>query len=58
MFENNVLFMTENTMEFGLAVGEKAPSFETMNTDKIAVSLDDLLKQNKGVLIDFFRGAW
>ena len=42
----------------GLNVGDTAPSFETVDIDKNEVSLTNLLKSHKGVLIDFFRGNW
>lgn len=42
----------------GIPIGSKAPSFETVDTEKKEISLENLLNNNKGVLIDFFRGAW
>ncbi|GAG16787.1 unnamed protein product [marine sediment metagenome] len=48
--------MTNN--DKGLAVGTKAPLFETLDIDKNEVSLTNLLESHRGVLIDFFRGNW
>jgi len=52
--------MTENNTsnQKGLNIGDMAPSFETVDIDKNEVNLTNLLKNNKGVLIDFFRGNW
>ncbi len=51
-------FMTASAEKYGLSVGEKAPDFSTVDTAKNEVSLEALLKNNKGVLINFFRGSW
>lgn len=50
--------MTTTSKAYGLSIGTKAPSFETIDTDKNEVSLANLLKNHKSVLIDFFRGNW
>ncbi|MFX1392775.1 MAG: hypothetical protein ACFFAH_04290 [Promethearchaeota archaeon] len=53
--------MTEEDISIpkkGLTVGIKAPNFETLDIDKININLSNLLKNHKGVLIDFFRGNW
>lgn len=53
--------MTEehiSTPNKGLTIGTKAPNFETVDVDKNDVSLSNLLKNHRGVLIDFFRGNW
>ena len=48
--------MTSKT--FGLSIGAKAPSFETIDTESNELSLGDLLSKNRGILLDFFRGQW
>lgn len=53
--------MTEehiSTPKKGLTIGTKAPNFETVDIDKNEISLSNLLKNHRGVLIDFFRGNW
>jgi len=50
--------MSEEQNKFGLPVGTKAPLFEAVDVEKQPVNLQDLLTENKGVLLDFFRGAW
>ena len=42
----------------GLSVGSKAPMFDTNDIDGNNINLNQLLKNNQGVLIDFFRGNW
>ena len=50
--------MTTNIEKYGLSIGSKAPSFTTVDTEKNEVSLETLLKNFRGVLINFFRGSW
>ncbi|MFX1340446.1 MAG: hypothetical protein ACFFDK_17690 [Promethearchaeota archaeon] len=42
----------------GLPIGSKAPNIETTDIDENEVNLTVLLKNHRGVLIDFFRGGW
>ncbi|MFX1443571.1 MAG: hypothetical protein ACFFHV_09175 [Promethearchaeota archaeon] len=42
----------------GLPIGSKAPLIETTDIDDNEVNLAIMLKNHRGVLIDFFRGGW
>jgi peroxiredoxin len=42
----------------GLAIGMKAPNFETKDVDNNDINLSEMLKKFDGVMIDFFRGNW
>ncbi|TXT63414.1 MAG: Peroxiredoxin [Promethearchaeota archaeon] len=42
----------------GLAVGDKAPEFTTININGENIILSEILKNNNSVLIDFFIGVW
>ena len=44
--------------EKGLTIGTKAPIIETNDIYGNGVSLNDLLRENDFILIDFYRGAW
>jgi peroxiredoxin len=45
--------------KIGLLVGTKAPLFETKDINDNEINLSNLLKGDyRGILIDFFRGAW
>ena len=46
------------TEEFGIPLGENVPSIDTIDIFDKAVKLEELLIENRGVLIDFSRGAW
>lgn len=50
--------MSEEQKKYGLPVGSKAPLFDTIGVDKQPINLQSLLNENKGVLLDFFRGTW
>ncbi len=50
--------MTENRKVKGLSVGTKAPVIETQDVFGNDINLTNLLKNHRGVLIDFFRAAW
>ena len=39
-------------------VGETAPAFELSDTAGQKIALADLLKQNRGVVLIFYRGYW
>ena len=41
-----------------LHVGQTAPDFTLASADGNPVALSDLLKQNRGVLLIFYRGYW
>jgi drug/metabolite transporter (DMT)-like permease len=41
-----------------LRVGQTAPDFTLANAEDKPVALSDLLKQNRGVLLIFYRGYW
>ena len=41
-----------------LRVGQTAPDFTLTNAEDKPVALSDLLKQNRGVLLIFYRGYW
>lgn len=41
-----------------LAVGQKAPGFVLLNTAGKQVSFADLLKNNRAVVLIFYRGYW
>jgi peroxiredoxin len=42
----------------GLSIGTKAPMIDTMDITGLKINLNDLLDTHKGVLLEFFRGAW
>ncbi len=42
----------------GLSVGEKVPQFSITDGDGNKIDLSEILQNNKGLLIDFFRGVW
>jgi hypothetical protein len=45
--------------ERGLTIGTKAPLIATKDIFDNEINLSNLLKEEyRGVLIDFFRGAW
>merc|ERR1712137_669974 len=41
-----------------VAVGATAPDFTLSNATKTSVSLSSLLKENKAVVLSWYRGAW
>jgi drug/metabolite transporter (DMT)-like permease len=41
-----------------LRVGQTAPDFKLAGAEDKPVALSDLLKQNRGVLLIFYRGYW
>lgn len=43
---------------FGLSLGDKAPLIDTLDVLDNEINLIEILKSNRGLLIDFFRGAW
>jgi hypothetical protein len=42
----------------GLSVGEIAPKISTKDINGNEINSEELLRENRGLLIDFFRGAW
>jgi hypothetical protein len=50
--------MKNSNKKRGLTIGIKTPHFSTIDIDHNKVTLEGLLKENKGILIDFFRGSW
>ncbi|MFC3562508.1 peroxiredoxin family protein [Pedobacter jamesrossensis] len=42
----------------GLKVGDKAPEFFAKNSDGKEINLKQLLKENKSVVLFFYRGQW
>jgi hypothetical protein len=42
----------------GLTVGTKAPIIDTIDIYGNQINLTKILKSYRGVVIDFFRGAW
>jgi len=50
--------MTVSNSEKGLKTGSKAPFIDTVDINGEKINLNEILKENKGLLIDFFRGAW
>jgi peroxiredoxin len=47
-----------NNKKNGLNIGDKAPTFETVDVNDNEINLKNLLDNYEGVLIDFFRGNW
>jgi len=52
---NNFLM---NEKEIGLSIGEKAPELRTTDVYGNKIDSAEILQNNKGLLIDFFRGTW
>jgi len=50
--------MTVSNSEIGLKTGIKAPTIDTVDINGEKINLNEILKENRGLLIDFFRGAW
>ena len=50
--------MTVSNSEKGLKTGSKAPMIDTDDIHGNKINLTDVLQENHGLLIDFFRGAW
>lgn len=42
----------------GLSEGTTAPNIHTRDIYNNEINLNKLLEENKGVLLDFFRGVW
>jgi hypothetical protein len=42
----------------GLSIGSNAPIIDTKDIYNNEIALNILFKRFKGILIDFFRGAW
>ncbi|MBY9020358.1 MAG: hypothetical protein KGD67_04810 [Candidatus Lokiarchaeota archaeon] len=50
--------MTVSNSEKGLKTGSKAPMIDTVDIYGNEIKLNDILQESRGLLIDFFRGAW
>ena len=50
--------MTVSNSEKGLMTGSKAPMIDTLDIYGKIINLTDILRNYRGLLIDFFRGAW
>ncbi len=50
--------MTVSHSEKGLQIGSKAPMIDTVDIYGNSINLTSILSKNRGLLIDFFRGAW
>ena len=50
--------MTVSNSEKGLMTGTKAPMIDTVDIHGKIINLTDIIIENRGLLIDFFRGAW
>ncbi len=50
--------MTVSHSEKGLHIGSKAPMIDTVDVLGKKINLTNILQENRGLLIDFFRGAW
>ena len=46
------------TNNFGLSLGVKAPSINSFDVFENKISMEEILKNNNGLIIDFSRGAW
>ena len=44
--------------EFGLPKGTLAPVINTKDVFENIINLTELLRDNRGIIVDFFRGAW
>jgi hypothetical protein len=50
--------MTVSHSEKGLSIGVKAPMIDTVDIHGNKINLTNVLQEYRGLLIDFFRGAW
>ena len=50
--------MAVSNSEKGLKTGTKAPMIDTVDVHGNKINLAEILQENRGLLIDFFRGAW
>jgi len=50
--------MAVSNSEKGLKTGTKAPMIDTVDIHGNKINLAEILQENRGLLIDFFRGAW
>lgn len=44
--------------EFGLPIGTIAPVINTKDIFENIINSTELLRGNRGIIVDFFRGAW
>jgi len=55
------LLMTEEHVsnpKFGLPLGIKAPLINSNDIFEQNINLEDILRDHRGMILDFFRGAW
>jgi len=50
--------MAISNSEKGLKTGIMAPMIDTFDIHGEKINLTDVLQEYRGLLIDFFRGAW
>ena len=50
--------MTVSNSEKGLKTGSKAPMIDSVDIHGEKINLTGILQEYRGLLIDFFRGAW
>lgn len=50
--------MAVSNSEKGLKTGTKAPMIDTVDIYGEKINLTDILQEFRGLVIDFFRGAW
>lgn len=41
-----------------LSLGSKAPKIDAKDTEANKIRMNEIFNKKKGLLIDFFRGAW
>ena len=50
--------MTNIDSKKGLQIGSKAPPIDTVDIYGKKIVMIEILQSHRGLLIDFFRGAW
>lgn len=50
--------MAVSNSEKGLKTGTQAPMIDTVDVHGKKINLAEILQEHRGLLIDFFRGAW
>ena len=56
-----ITIMTEEHIsnpKYGLQLGTKAPQIDTNDIFDNQINLIKILKEYRGVILDFFRGSW
>jgi len=44
--------------EFGLSIGTIAPIIDTKDVFENPINSTEMFRENRGIIVDFFRGAW